>query len=85
MLTDDLKLALLLGPYDGPRSWLDDCVDGALEALMLEYSRRATSRACPGTREAFERLAERIRSELTGRVAELAEASARSSSLIENS
>ncbi|MDA3038547.1 MAG: ATP-dependent RNA helicase HrpA [Actinomycetota bacterium] len=37
LLTTETKLALIVSPYDSPTTWVDDCVDAAIEAMMVEW------------------------------------------------
>jgi len=36
LLTESVKLAIVVSPYDGPGSWLDDCVAAAIDDLMSD-------------------------------------------------
>ncbi len=66
LLTTETKLALIVSPYDSPSTWLDDCVDGAIEAMMVDWGGPAWSQA------AFDSHVEAMRRLLPDRVADLA-------------
>lgn len=69
LLTTDTKLALVVSPYLSPSDWVDDCVEGSLEGLLV-------ARGGPVRRQAaFESLVEEVRRTLPARVADLAERS----------
>lgn len=36
LLTDEVKFAIIRSPYDGPQAWFDDCVDAALDEVLID-------------------------------------------------
>ncbi len=72
-LDNEMKLALVLSPYSSPRAWLDDCVDGATEAALVEWVNAGHDLA--RTPAQFEALEEALRPEMANRIADVARAS----------
>jgi ATP-dependent helicase HrpA len=69
LLTDDMKLALLHSPYDGPKEWFDDLLNASVDQLMLE------SDAPVWDATAFETLLTHLRGRLANVVGALGRAS----------
>ncbi len=66
LLTTETKLALIVSPYDSPSAWLDDCVEAAIEAMLIEWDGPAWTQA------AFDTQVADMRRLLPDRVAEVA-------------
>ncbi len=70
VLTDDVKLALVTSPYASPSAWFDDCLDAAVDAIMLDADAPAWNAVD------FDRLRVAVRDRLPRVVTDLAKASA---------
>jgi len=69
LLTDSMKLAVVVGPYESPTAWFEDCVVAAVDDLMT------TGGAPVSSAQQFHTLASHVHDHLAERVGEVAVAS----------
>ena len=58
LLTDDVKLALMAGPYASPKDWFDDVLTAAVDEVMLDHG------SLPWDAIAFDALLTQVRTRL---------------------